>query len=416
MLVLLLCSALISGSEIAFFSLSPAQMEKIKSRKDKVSRIIIKLLGMPKHLLATILIVNNFVNVAIIILSTFIINRTFDFSSFPIIGFIIEVVVITAIILLIGEIIPKIYANQNALRFSNFMARPVYILMQVFYPLESLLINSTSFIDRRINRKGHDISLSELSDAIEITADENTPEEETKMLKGIVRFGDIEVSEIMKSRVDVTAVDVDMGFKELIKIIREFGYSRLPAFETNFDNVKGILYIKDLLAHIHQSDEFNWRFLLREAFFVPENKRINDLLHEFQEKKIHLAIVVDEYGGTSGIVTLEDILEEIVGEIVDEFDKDIDEISYSRIDDNNFVFDGKTSLIDFCKIIGIDDDIFEEVRGEADTLAGLILELEGSIPEKGDLIKFQNFSFSIEAVDNRRIKQIKVNISETEKE
>lgn len=411
-LILLLCSALISGSEIAFFSLNPSQMEKIRMRKEKSSEIIMKLLGRPKRLLATILIANNFVNVAVIILSTFIISRTFNFTGFPIIGFIIEVIVITAIILLAGEIIPKIYANQNAMRFSNLMAKPLNILVKIFYPLSSLLINSTSFIDKRISRKGHDISISELSDAIDITADENTPEEETKMLKGIVKFGDIEVSEIMKSRVDVTAVDVNLEFKELIKIIKDSGFSRIPAYENNFDNVKGILYIKDLLAHLNNDNDFDWRFLLRDAFFVPENKRINDLLHEFQEKKIHLAIVVDEYGGTSGIVTLEDIIEEIVGEISDEFDKDIDEINYSKVDDNNYIFSGKTSLNDFCKILAIDDNIFEEVRGESDTLAGLILELEGSIPGKGDIIRFQKFSFKIAAVDKRRIKQIEVKLLE----
>jgi gliding motility-associated protein GldE len=282
--------------------------------------------------------------------------------------------------------------------------------MKIFYPLSKLLVKSTSFIDKRIVRKGHDISISELSDAIEITADESTPEEETKMLKGIVRFGDIEVSEIMKSRVDVTAVDVEIGFTELIEIIRESGYSRIPAFENNFDNVKGILYIKDLLAHLDKGNNYNWKFLLREAFFVPENKRINDLLHEFQEKKIHLAIVVDEYGGTSGIVTLEDIIEEIVGEISDEFDKDDDEINFTKLDENNYLFDGRISLNDFYKILEIDDDIFEEVRGESDTLAGLILELEGSIPDRGDIINYQNFSFKIRSVDNRRIKQIDVNI------
>lgn len=411
-LVLLLCSALISGSEIAFFSLNPSQMEKIRLQKERSTKIIIKLLGTPKRLLATILIANNFINVAIIILSAFIINSTFDFSGFPVIGFIIQVVVITSILLLIGEIIPKIYANQNALRFSLVMARPLQLLNQIFYPLSSLLINSTSFIDKRINRKGHDISISELSDAIEITADENTPEEETKMLKGIVRFGDIKVSEIMKSRIDVTAVDITLGFKDLIKIIRDSGFSRIPAYENNFDNIKGVLYIKDLLVHLHKNDDFNWRFLLREAFFVPENKRINDLLHEFQERKIHLAIVVDEYGGTSGIVTLEDIIEEIVGEISDEFDRDVNEINYSHLDANNYIFEGKTSLNDFCKIIGIEDDIFDEVRGESDTLAGLILELEGSIPGKDDVIKFQGFSFRISAVDKRRIKQIEVNISD----
>ena len=288
-LILLVCSALISGSEIAFFSLNPSQKEKIRTRKGKSSALIIKLLDKPKQLLATILIANNFVNVAIIILSTFIINRTFDFSEHRLIGFIIEVLAITSIILLVGEIMPKVYANQNSVRFSKLMAKPMQVLTKIFYPLSTLLINSTSFIDRRISHKGHNISISELSDAIDMTSDRNTPEEETKMLKGIVRFGDIEVSEIMKSRVDVTAVDVNVKFTNLIEIIKDSGYSRIPVYENNFDNVKGILYIKDLLAHLDKNDNFNWEFLLREAFFVPENKRINDLLHEFQEKKIHLA-------------------------------------------------------------------------------------------------------------------------------
>ena len=411
-LILLVCSALISGSEIAFFSLNPSQKEKIRTRKGKSSALIIKLLDKPKQLLATILIANNFVNVAIIILSTFIINRTFDFSEHRLIGFIIEVLAIASIILLVGEIMPKVYANQNSVRFSKLMAKPMQVLTKIFYPLSTLLINSTSFIDRRISHKGHNISISELSDAIDMTSDRNTPEEETKMLKGIVRFGDIEVSEIMKSRVDVTAVDVNVKFTNLIEIIKDSGYSRIPVYENNFDNVKGILYIKDLLAHLDKNDNFNWEFLLREAFFVPENKRINDLLHEFQEKKIHLAIVVDEYGGTSGIVTLEDIIEEIVGEISDEFDKDVDEVVYSKLDESNFIFSGKTSLIDFCKILGIDDDIFDKVRGESDTLAGLILELEGSIPGKGAVIEFQGFRFKIIAVDKRRIKQIEVRITD----
>lgn len=408
LVLLFLCSALVSGSEIAFFSLSPGQINKLKNSKAKRSSSILSLLERPKRLLATILISNNFINVAIVILATYLTALIFDLSVYPVIGFLIEVFVITALILFFGEIMPKIYANQQPVKFANLMALPLIFLTRLFHPLSSILVKSTNIIDKRLGKRSRNISMSELSEAIEITSDESTPEEERKILKGIVKFGDIEVKEIMKSRMDVTAVDTDIDFGELIEIIVDSGYSRIPAYEESFDKIKGILYVKDLLPHIGKNGNFQWQSLLRQAFFVPENKKINDLLQEFQDKKIHLAIVVDEYGGTSGIVTLEDIIEEIVGEISDEFDTENDEIDYSKLDENSYVFEGKTSINDFCKILEIDDDIFDEVKGESDTLAGLILETEGKIPGKDEVIKINDFKFKILRVDKRRIKKIQV--------
>ncbi|MBI9036497.1 MAG: gliding motility-associated protein GldE [Bacteroidales bacterium] len=415
MVLLLFCSAMISGSEIAFFSLSPSQLEHLYSESSKKNKQIIQLFEKPKRLLATILISNNFVNVAIVILSTFITNSLFSFSEYSIITFVFQVVIVTSLILLFGEIIPKIYATQYPLKFAYLMVKPILILRSFFYPISSLLVNSTNLIDKRIKRKSHNISMSELSKAIDITSDETTPDEEKKMLKGVVKFGDIGVKEIMKARVDVTAIDNITKFDNLIETIISSGYSRIPVFSETFDNIKGILYAKDLLPHLKENKDFQWQSLVRKAFFVPESKMINDLLHEFQEKKIHLAIVVDEYGGVSGIVTLEDIIEEIVGEINDEFDYSKDENINSKLDENNFIFEGKTLLNDFCKITGIDSKTFEEIKGESDTLAGLILEIEGEIPQKSSIIKFQNFIFEIEAVDNRRIQQIKVKILEKNK-
>jgi len=415
---LLLCSALISGSEIAFFSLNPSQLHELKNNNTKRNKIIIKLLETPKKLLATILIANNFINVAIVILSAFIINKTFDFSGYQILGFIIQVIVITAIILLFGEIMPKMYATQNAVIFANFMSSPIRLLLKILHPLSLLLVNSTSIIDKRISKKAPDISIDELSKAIDITANkEDTQQkiEEKKILKGIVKFGDIDVKEIMKARIDVTAINEEINFKDLLKIILESGFSRIPVYKDNFDTILGIIYIKDLVPYLENGKEFNWIDKMKPAFFVPENKKINVLLKEFQEKKIHLAIVVDEYGGTSGIVTLEDIIEEIVGEISDEFDKETDDFIYSKIDDNNYIFEGKTTLNDLYKIIGIEDYVFDDIKGESDTIAGLILELEGKIPEKNEIITYQNFQFKIIATDNRRIKKIKITINDKNK-
>ena len=414
-ITLLFFSALISGSEIAFFSLNPAQLKVISSDETKTNKLILSLLKIPKRLLATILIANNFINVGIVILSAFVSSLLFDFTNFPILGFVIQVVVITTLLLLFGEIMPKIYANQKPVVFASAMVRPLNFLIKLFYPLSSLLVRTTLVVDKKLAKKSQDISMSEISEAIDITVDDDAPEDETKILKGIVKFSDIEVKEIMKSRMDVIAVDSETAFRDLFKIVVDSGYSRIPVFNETLDNIPGILYVKDLLPHLDKKDGFNWIELIRPAFFVPENKKINDLLQEFQEKKIHLAIVVDEYGGTSGIVTLEDIIEEIVGEITDEFDSPEDEVEYKKIDDNNYIFEGKTSINDFCKLVGIeDDDIFDEVKGESDSLAGVILELQGEIPEKNSMITYRNFDFKILTVDQRRIKKVKVTIKDSE--
>jgi gliding motility-associated protein GldE len=413
-LILILISALISGSEIAFFSLTPAHIKEFKDKDSKTNNMVLSLLKIPERLLATVLITNNFVNVGIVILSAYVSAALFDFSQFPVLGFFIEVIVITVIILLFGEITPKIFANQKPDVFASLMARPLNGLMKLFYPFSSFLIRTTRIIDKRIASQNKEISMSELSDAIEITADDNAPEDDTKILKGIVKFTDIEVSEIMRARMDVVSIDSGTEFPEVIKIVHESGYSRIPVYTETFDKIDGILYVKDLLAHLDKSKDFKWQELLRPAFFVPENKKINDLLQEFQEKKIHLAVVVDEYGGTSGIVTLEDILEEIVGEISDEFDSPEDEIGYNRIDNNNYIFEGKTSINDFCKIINIDINTFNEIKGEADSIAGIMLELLGHIPEKNASVSYRHFDFKALTVDKRRIKMVQVTINKPE--
>lgn len=410
LVAMLFCSAMISASEVAFFSLKPSQLKPIKGKKSEGKELIQKMLDSPKRLLATILIANNFINVGIVVLSTYLTIQLFNLSEFPILAFIIQVVVVTSLILIVGEIIPKIYASQKALKMARLMALPLQFLHKLFYPISSILVKSTNFIDKRITRKGHQISRSELTEAIELTSDKDVPEDERRILQGIVKFGDIEVSEIMKSRTDVVAINIEVKFHELLEIIRVSGYSRMPVFKDSFDKIEGVLYIKDLLLHLDKEINFDWQNLIRQAFFVPENKKINDLLKEFQEKKIHLAIVVDEYGGTSGIVTLEDVLEEIVGEISDEFDATEDEVPFTKIKENLYLFEGKTMINDFCKVIDIDDDIFDEIKGDSDSLAGLILEMEGRIPKKGEQSVFRNFTFTIEAVDRRRIKQILIEI------
>lgn len=409
---MLICSAILSGSEVAYFSLNPSQLKDIRSKETKISKLILSHLDIPKRLLATILITNNFVNVGIVILSAYVSRQIFDFSNFPILGFIIEVAVITGILLLFGEIMPKIYANHKPVSFASIMARPLSFLIKIFYPFSSLLVRTTRLVDKKMAASSLNLSMSEISEAIDITVDEDTTEEDTKILKGIVKFSDIEVKEIMRSRMDVVSVDSEITFKELIKIVVDSGYSRIPVFTETFDNVNGILYVKDLLPHLTKDAEFSWIDLLRPAFFVPENKKINDLLQEFQEKKIHMAIVVDEYGGTSGIITLEDVIEEIIGEITDEFDTPEDEVGYRKINDNTYIFEAKTSINDFCKITGDDDNIFDEIKGDSDSLAGIVLEQLGEIPDKGTIFSYRNFDFAILAVDKRRIKQIKVIIKD----
>lgn len=402
---LLVISGLISGSEVAFFSLGPKEKKLFEENQGKRNKMVLTLLEVPEKLLATILIANNTVNVAIVILSSYITGQILDFKDNPVVGFIIQVVFITFLLLLFGEIIPKVYATKYAARFAAFMAYPLSILEKVFRPLGSILISSTSVINRRFQKK-QNLSMDDLSEALDIA--ENQIEEDKKILRGIVKFGNIEVKEIMKSRVDVVAFELETKFNKLKSILIESGYSRIPVFEDHFDQIKGILYIKDLLPYIGEGDDFSWQKLIREPYFVPETKKIDDLLDEFKNHRNHMAIVIDEYGGTSGIVTLEDILEEIVGEITDEMDDE--DISYKEIGPDHFQFEGKTLLNDFYRIVNEEDDFFDKEKGDADTLAGLILEFKGEIPVKNDEVKIQNYLFKIKSVDTRRIKQIEVKI------
>lgn len=410
LLILLGLSALISGSETAYFSLRPADINFLKEVNDEISIKILKLREMPKTLLATILIVNNLVNISIVILSSYITLALFNFQNNPLAAFLIQVVAITSLILLIGEIIPKIYANKMPLRIAKFMANPLLVFITVFKPLSKLLVNSISVFDKQLSAKSQSLSMSDLSAAIEITSDETTPPEEKKMLKGIASFGEKEVRSVMKSRVDITAVESRASFEKLIETILNSGFSRIPVYEGSLDKVLGILYIKDLLPFLNRAD-IDWTSLIRPAFFVPEGKKINDLLQEFREKKIHLAIVVDEYGGTAGLLTLEDIIEEIVGDISDEFDKESNDKFYTRTPQGAYIFEGRTNLVDFIKVMELDDHYFDDVQGESDTLAGLVLELEGRIPEAGLKIKCKEFMFEVHEADARRIKKIKVTFS-----
>ena len=407
-IILLTFSAFVSGAEISYFSLNMSDLEEL-NENNKKSKLIYKLLREPNSLLATILIANNFINVAIVIISTYLTSISFVFPQGSILEFVFQVIVITSFLVLFGEITPKVYANQNAVKFSLWMAKPLIILRKIFYPFSYLLVSSTSIIENRLKRNDSNVNIEEISKALDLT-DEQHEGKEGKILRSIVEFGNTDVKEIMKSRVDVIAVDKETKYSELLKIITSSGYSRIPVFDKQFDNILGILYIKDLIPYLSNSDDFKWIELCRAPFFVPENKMINDLLKEFQAKKNHIAIVVDEYGGASGIVTLEDVLEEIVGEINDEFDDDNN--TYSKLDDSNFIFEGKILLIDFLKIVDCDVDFLDDLKGESDSLAGLILEHEGKIPKIGDVIKIKHFTFQIEAVDLRRIKRIKVSINE----
>lgn len=406
-MLLIICSALISGSEVAFFSLSPADKKQLSENTGKQSKMVREMIGNSERLLGTILISNNFINVGIVILSAFLMNKMIDFGGSSTLQFMVQVVIITLVLLLFGEILPKLYANLYAVRFSLFMAYPLKFCEKLFYPISSILIFSTSLVNKRLARKKQNISMDELSEALELTS--NDISEDKTILEGIIRFGNIDVKEIMKSRIDVISADIRTNLDELIQIAIESGYSRIPIFNHTFDHVKGILYVKDLLPHIQKSGNFKWQFLIRPPYYVPENKKIDDLLSEFQTKKMHMAIVVDEYGGTSGIITLEDIIEEIVGEITDESDGE--EIFFDKLSEKEYLFDGKILLNDLYKIIEQEDGIFNKVKGDAETLAGLILELKGDFPKKGEKTSYKNFDFTIEAVDKRRIKQIRLKIN-----
>tara|TARA_B110000211_G_scaffold188131_1_gene213822 strand:+ start:2268 stop:3611 length:1344 start_codon:yes stop_codon:yes gene_type:complete len=414
--LLLFCSALISGTEVAFFSLSPTDIVKI-SEKSKQDNPIVKLLQKPSKLLATILITNNFINILIVLIfaslgEVFLKDKNLalkivDFTlPSSLVKFSIEVILVTFLILLFGEVLPKVYASRRALKFCNFMSKPLQLLTIVLTPLSYPLINLTKIIEKKLGSKNSNFSIEILSKALELTSQGSTTKEEQKILEGIVTFGNTETVQIMKPRIDIFSLSEKETYQEVLTKILKHGYSRNPVYKGSIDNITGILYSKDLLGYLDKK-EFNWRKLLRKPFFVPENKKLDDLLGEFRERKNHLAIVVDEYGGTSGLVTLEDVIEEIVGEINDEFDND--DFSYSKIDENNYIFDGKVTIKDFCKVLeDTNEDKFEEYKGESETIAGFILELSGKFPKIGEKINFDIYTFTIEALDRKRIKQLKV--------
>jgi len=406
--VLLLCSALISGAEVALFSLTQSDIEENLNEKHAAISIISKLLDRPKKLLATILVANNFINIGIVILFAYLGNFIFQDIESYILKFLLEVVVITFLILLFGEILPKIYASRNKVKFSVFMAYPLRVLDVLFSPLSLPMRGITLAIHNKLGKQKSNLSVDQLSQALELTSEEDTTKEEQKILQGIVSFGNTDTKQVMRPRIDIFALNITQKYLDIIPEIVTNGYSRIPVYEDNIDTIKGILYVKDLLPYIDRK-QFDWTTLLRDPFFVPENKKLDDLMAEFQEKKVHLAVVVDEYGGTSGLISLEDIIEEIVGDISDEFDDE--DLVYSKLDNHNYVFEGKTALKDFYKIIKLEDEsVFENNKGEAETLAGFILEISKSFPKQGSKINFENYVFTIEALDNKRIKRLKITL------
>jgi len=407
-LLLLLLSALISGAEVAFFSLSKADLDKASESKSISQKTVVSLLENPQKLLATILISNNFINILIVLIFAYIGEFIFENISSIILKFILEVILVTFLILLFGEVLPKIYATRNSLKFASFMAFPLKILNSILSIVSLPMMRLTSVIERKLGKKKSNLSVEKLSQALELTSNEATTKDEQKILEGIVNFGNTETSQIMTPRIDIFALASSEPYKDVLDKIVDNGYSRNPVYNENIDDIVGVLYAKDLLPYLNVKD-FNWQKLVREPYFVPENKKLDDLLKEFQEIKSHLAIVVDEYGGTSGIITLEDVIEEIVGDISDEFDDD--DATYSKLDKNNYLFEGKTNLKDFYKILEIENtDFFDENKGESETLAGLILEVHGRFPKKNEIIKIANYSFKIESMDKKRIKQVKVTI------
>ncbi|MBQ4913098.1 gliding motility-associated protein GldE [Maribacter sp. MMG018] len=413
LIVLLICSALISGAEVALFGLSVTEINKIREEKTDKSGILIKLLERPKKLLATILIANNAINIGVVLLFNLIGDTLFsdiDKVLFNVVSvrFLLEVVVATFLILMFGEILPKVYANRNRLSFSYFMAYPIKVLDFLFSPLSLPMRSGTIFLYKKLGKEKSSLSVDQLSQALELTSDGDTTKEEQKILEGIVSFGNTDTKQVMCPRIDIFSLNDQMKFLEVLEEIKKHGYSRIPVFSENIDNVLGVLYVKDLLPYLDRKS-FNWLTLIREPYFVPENKKLDDLLADFQAKKNHLAIVVDEYGGTSGIVTLEDIIEEIVGDISDEFDDE--DLIFSKLDDYNYVFEGKTTLKDFYRVIKLEDeDIFENNKGESETIAGFVLEMAGSFPKRGEEITFENYRFVVESFDKKRLKQIKVTL------
>ncbi len=413
LILLLICSALISGAEVAFFGLSPTDLNQIEDAKSTQGEIVAKLLEKPKKLLATILIANNAINIGIVLLfnaigDTLFAKITYKLFGFLSVRFLLEVVVVTFLILMFGEILPKVYANRNRISFSMLMAYPLKVLDFIFSPMSMPMRSATLFIYDKLGKEKSNLSVDHLSQALELTSDGDTTKEEQKILEGIVSFGNTDTKQVMRPRIDIFALGEELKFPEVLEEIKKNGYSRIPVFSESIDKVIGVLYVKDVLPYIDRKT-FNWVSLIRDPYFVPENKKLDDLLAEFQEMKNHLAVVVDEYGGTSGIVTLEDIIEEIVGDISDEFDDE--DLVYSKLDDFNYVFDGKTALKDFYRVTKMDDDeVFEQQKGESETIAGFVLEIAGSFPKKGEKIVFNEYQFLVESLDKKRLKQIKVTL------
>ena len=404
---LLFISALLSGAEVAFFSLSSKDLDAVSKEDVSKGNLILVLLETPKKLLATLLVANNFVNIGIVILFSFVGKNLFSSIASPLMKFIVEVIVVTFLILLFGEVLPKVYANRNNIKFAKFVAQPLYILNKLLSPISIPMRAITVYLHEKLGRQKSNFNIDQLSQALELTSSEGTSHGEQKILEGIVSFGNTDTKQVMSPRIDIFALEINETFGELLPKIIEKGYSRIPVYNDNIDQIEGVLFVKDLIPHI-DNKEFDWKTLLRAPFFVPENKKLDDLLKDFQSMKNHLAIVVDEYGGTSGLVSLEDVIEEIVGDISDEFDDD--DLSFSQIDAKNFIFEGKINLKDFYRIITVDESLFEGRKGEAETLAGFLLEILGNFPKKGQLLVFENCTFLIEAVDKKRIKQIKVTI------
>lgn len=410
-LLLLVVSASVSASEVAMFSLTPTHLRDIKERGGRPGQNLLELLSKPRKLLATILIANNLVNVGIVILSTYAVSSTLDVSSMPAYAvFLVQVIAVTFVLLLVGEVVPKVYATSSPMSVSLRMAGPLLAMRWVLYPVAELLVRSTTTIEKRYRRNSsHTISVDSLGHALELTQDASTSDEEQRILRGIVKFGNIEVRQVMRPRTEVVAFENDLEFKELLTSIVDSGFSRVPVYEETLDRVIGILYIKDVLPHIDKK-EYNWQGLLRTPYFVPESKKLDDLLTEFQAQKVHMAVVVDEYGGTSGIITLEDVIEEIVGDITDEYDEE--DVQYTKIDNNTWLFEGRVALTDLYRILEIDGELFEQHKGDSGTLGGFVLELTGRIPQKGERVDLHNFTFLVEASDNKRIRRLKVIIND----
>jgi putative hemolysin len=407
LVVILGLSGLVSGSEVAFFSLSPRDIQTLKNGSP-VEKRVFSLISKPKRLLATILILNNFINISFITLSTLTMSRITGSQTVEGKIVITLTAIVTFLIVFFGEVVPKVYANQKSIGFAKMTVPLIHSAFKFFKPFSWFLTTLSEVFEGKIHKRGYEISADQLNKALELTTNEETPEEEKDILKGIVNFGQLNARQIMRSRVDITALDFALDFHELMDKMNKCGYSRIPIYKETVDNIAGILYSKDLLPHLNKSENFKWQKLIRPSFFVPETKKIDTLLKDFQKKHVHMAIVVDEYGGTSGLATLEDVIEEIVGEIHDESDDD--EIVFNKVDEHTFVFEGKTTLIDFCKITGQDFTVFEKVKGDNESLGGLILELHSKLPATGETITFEKYVFHILAADQKRIKRIKVTI------